>query len=102
MRLELDMSIQKKVSTDIKADKGVSKKETISVIWDSMDIYRSRLLDCTIEKGSSSWLTALPLYDNSYYLNKGEFWMQSLCDIALRWKLPNSCACGKTFNFNMR
>ena len=48
------------------------------------------------EKGSSSWLTCLPLKNLGYYLNKEEF----RDSIAMRYgwsieKIPKSCACGK-------
>ena len=51
------------------------------------------------EKGSTNWLTALPLQDHGLVLNKGEF------GDALNLKynrpikgLPTKCPCGQNFN----
>jgi len=53
------------------------------------------------EQGASSWLSALPLKDQGFVLNKAEF-RDALC---LRYNrdisgLPSKCPCGKTFNTN--
>ena len=53
------------------------------------------------EKGTSSWLVALPVQRHGFALNKGEFWDA----LALRygWQLrmtPQSCRCGEPFNVN--
>ena len=44
-------------------------------------------MDVSKEKGSSSWLSVLPLEDNGFYLHKGEF-MDALC-LRYGWK-PNN------------
>ena len=49
-------------------------------------------------KGSSSWLTSLPLKTENYILNKREFF--DAVAIRYRWqlkRLPILCACGKKF-----
>ena len=53
------------------------------------------------EKGSSSWLTALPLNDFGFCLNKKQF----ADTIALRYNLhmkdaPRTCACGGDYSVN--
>ena len=53
-------------------------------------------LDLAREKGSGSWLTALPIQALGYVLNRREF-RDSLC-LRYGWKIPNTpfhCACGK-------
>ena len=69
----------------------------------SPKLQRSILLSC--EKGSSSWLTALPLADQSglclicYALHKGAF-RDALC-LRYGWQpqlLPSHCVCGKTMS----
>ena len=50
------------------------------------------------EPGSSSWLTALPLHDQGFHLNKQEFW--DALHLRYGWKLvniPSHCVCGSTF-----
>ena len=51
------------------------------------------------QKGSSSWLTSLPLELERYALSKREFYDAIV--LRNRWqlkRLPTKCACGKTFS----
>ena len=60
-----------------------------------------RCFDQACEKGSSSWLSALPIADHGFHLNKGEF-RDALC-LRYDWSLPNvpqQCSCGKQFSAN--
>ena len=57
------------------------------------------LLDQVREKGSSSWLSAIPIVDRGFHLNKGEF-RDALC-LRYDWSLtnvPQHCNCGKLFS----
>ena len=60
-----------------------------------------RALDLATEKGSSAWLTVLPLQDLGFDLNKSEF-----CDaVKLRYDwpvedIPSTCACGEAFTID--
>jgi len=54
-----------------------------------------------MEKGSSSWLSALPLEQYGFALHKGEF----IDPICLRYgylssRLPSHCVCGKDFSLS--
>ena len=52
-------------------------------------------------KGSSSWLTALPLTNEGYVLTKREFF--DAIYPRYRWqlkRLPTNCACGKSFSID--
>ena len=66
---------------------------------ESLAIPHQRMMDLLCEKGSSLWLSLLPLQDHGFNLNKGEF-----CDaLNLRygWQLknvPHHCKCGKVFS----
>ncbi|XP_065893485.1 uncharacterized protein [Dysidea avara] len=63
----------------------------------SPSLYRSVVLSS--EKGSSGWLTALPILDHGFCLHKGAF-RDSLC-LRYGWRpllLPSSCVCGKQFS----
>ena len=58
-------------------------------------------LDLAREKGSGTWLTALPIQALGYTLNRQEF-RDSLC-LRYGWKIPNTpfhCACGKKNDVN--
>ena len=57
-----------------------------------------RAMDLAREKGSSSWLTALPLKEHGFTLHKGAF----ADALALRYgwtpsKIPTNCVCGASF-----
>ena len=55
-----------------------------------------RCFDQHCEKGLSSWLSALPIADHGFHLNKGEF-CDALClryDLSLT-NVPQHCSCGK-------
>ena len=54
-----------------------------------------KALEVATQKGASSWLTALPLQEHNYVLNKSEF--RDALALRYGWKpknLPQKCACG--------
>ena len=64
-----------------------------------MGYMRKRRIEMCLEKGASDWLSALPLKEAGFSLNKLEF----RDAIALRYdlpvpRLPDICACGNEFN----
>ena len=57
-----------------------------------------KAMDLARERGSSSWLTALPLGEHGFSLHKGAF--ADALDLRYGWVLsrtPTSCACGANF-----
>ena len=55
----------------------------------------SKALELAHQKGASSWLTALPLKENNFVLNKEEF--RDALALRYGWRpkhLPQKCACG--------
>ena len=51
------------------------------------------------EKGSSSWLTVLPIEKHGFFLNKGEF--RDAIHLRYGWDIrnvPQSCVCGSSFS----
>ncbi len=57
----------------------------------------SKALDLANQKGASSWLTALPLQETNFVLNKEEF--RDALALRYGWRpkhLPQKCACGAT------
>ena len=57
-----------------------------------------RALDLATEKGSSAWLTVLPLQDLGFNLNKREF--RDAVKLRYDWPVedfPSTCACGEAF-----
>ena len=52
-----------------------------------------------MEKGSSSWLTVLPLKEHGFHFHKGEF--RDAISLRYGWSLshtPQQCSCGTTFS----
>ena len=53
------------------------------------------------EKGSSSWLTVLPIEEHGFFLNKGEF--RDALHFCYGWDIrnaPQSCICGSSFSID--
>ena len=75
------------------------EKEIAKNISESLSPEKKRRLECIIENGASSWLTALPLQKYDFFLDK-----QSFRDaVSLRYgfrlsKLPTTCVCGANFS----
>ena len=84
--------------------KCVKRKEEVYVnmmndVKSSLPSDRVRLLESAAERGSSSWLTALPLKEFGFDLNKEEF-RDALC-LRYGWRphdLPLTCVCGEAFS----
>ena len=58
----------------------------------------TRAMDCALEKGASSWLTALPLEEFNLTLHKGAF--RDAIALRYSWQpinVPSKCACGQSF-----
>ena len=64
--------------------------------WHQLKTHRA--LDLATEKGSSAWLTVLPLQDLGFDLNKREF--RDAVKLRYDWPvedIPSTCACGEAF-----
>ena len=78
-----------------------SLSDKAMIIYNTLPPSLQRLVDMASEKGSSAWLTALPLRDHGYNLHKSAF-KDGLC-LRYGWtppSLPNSCVCGTSFTIN--
>ena len=67
--------------------------------YENLQASLQRAIDLATEKGSSTWLTALPLTEHGFTLHKGAF----LDALALRYgwspsEMPSKCACGNNFS----
>ena len=94
---KLDRSLISKTKADLKLEKEKSyateKKRIESLITSES---KKRAFSLAGEKGSSSWLSALPLRSMGYCLNKKDF-RDSLL-LRYNWPIPDvckHCACGK-------
>ena len=73
--------------------------EKTSEVRKSLSPTLLKLFDIASEKGSSTWLSVLPLRTHGYHLHKGAF-RDGLC-LRYGWEpphLPEACICGAKFN----
>ena len=76
---------------DIKADlqkhKNQYQQQLVVEIRESLSPTNQRTMDFLQLKGSSSWLSALPLKDQGFNLSKGEF--RDALSLLYGWQLKN-------------
>ena len=82
---------------EVKRAKELHLKEKFSEMLSSLENTPSlkRCLELNTEKGAGSWLTALPLQDHGFCLNKQEF--RDAVSLRYGWSIPNTphfCGCG--------
>ena len=90
-----DTKVQKSIEK-MKQKKENNLKRELESIKSEVDEGMKRCLVCAQEKGSGSWLVALPIESLGYVLNKQEF-RDSLC-LRYGWKIPKTplyCSCGQ-------
>ena len=66
-----------------------------------LSIDQKRQIALAKEKGASSWLTAMPIEEHGFFLNKGEF--RDALHLHYGWDIrntPQSCVCGSSFSIN--
>ena len=78
-------AIKAKVHTDRRL--AYKDKDKAKDIHSRLSLSLQRAMDLNSEPGSSSWLTALPLRDQGFHLNKQEFW--DALHLRYGWKLIN-------------
>ena len=88
---------------EVKKLKELRFKEELESIKGSgeLNVKFKRMLELIQEKGSGSWLTALPIQSLGYSLNKQEF-RDGIC-LRYGWNIPNTpsyCQCGKENNID--
>ena len=91
----------KEIRTKVTAEKNSRLKEKADQIELELPAITARSMKQATEKGSSSWLSVLPLSDEGFTLNKREF----RDAIALRYNkrmidLPPRCPCGEAYDIN--
>ncbi len=86
---------------EIKAKKDNLFKSHLDQIKNECNTAMKRIIELASEKGSSSWLTSLPLKQYGFRLNKQEF-HDAIC---LRYDMKikdtaRTCVCGETYSVN--
>ncbi len=97
----LDEAKSKEIIVKIKEEREKRFENKFEELKTLVDDNLKRCLDLAKEKGSGSWLNALPMQAFGYVLNKQEF-RDSLC-LRYGWKIPNTplfCSCGTKNSVN--
>ena len=87
------------IKAELRRQKNEYHQQLASDVRKTLSPQKQRIMDLLKEKGSSSWLSALPLKDHGFSLNKGEF-RDASC-LRYGWQLrnlPQYCICGKGFS----
>ena len=99
---QLDKIKMKTRKAALKRRRETQFKEVYKSLYDVASDEQKKSLEMSCEKGSYSWLSALPLQSLGYILNKAEF-HDAIC-LRYNWTIPNvheTCAgCGKKNDIN--
>ena len=89
---------KKRIKNEIRAKKAERYQNELERLLPELNYKQVRILDCVREKGSSNWLTALPIKEKGFHLAKSEFWDAICLRYGLDFKrMTTDCACGKAF-----
>ena len=94
-----DETANENVRNEIRKDRKKRNDNKLEKVRSEMNEKQKRMNTANQEAGSYNWLTALPLKEFGYDLNKEQFW--DALRIRFNWvipKLPSECACGSKFN----
>ena len=78
-------------------------KEKVRSVYERAPNNLKRVLDLSSEKGSSVWLTVVPLHELGFNLNKREFHFRDAIKLRYDWPIeviPTRCVCGDIFSVN--
>ena len=94
----IDRNKDKEIAAELKKERDQRNERTLEKLRESMSHAQIRGNDIARMKGASAWLTALPLKEEGFSLNKRELFD----GIALRYRwplkrLPQKCVCGQPF-----
>ena len=87
------------IRNQIETERTAILDEKVNRVKEALPAQTARFMELASEKGASGWLSVLPLDDQGFTLNKGEF-----CDaLALRYgqniaNLRSFCPCGERFD----
>ena len=87
-----------KIKTKIKEDKHKREEDKLQYVQENLDVEKKKILEATNEKGSSNWLTSLPIKEHDFYLSKQMFWDSIMLRYGITLsRLPAKCVCGTSF-----
>ena len=95
------MAQQQQCKVKVKSKKRRAQMAAANSLHPQLPQKLQKLMEVAKEKGSSSWLVALPIESHGFSLHKGAF-RDALC-LRYGWQpplLPTTCACGKSFTID--
>ena len=95
----IDKEKEKEVERVLRKERDERNEAILKSLRENMSVEEIRANDVAQKKGASAWLTALPLKDEGFVLNKREFF--DALAIRYRWplkRLPSKCVCGNEFS----
>ncbi|XP_048582339.1 uncharacterized protein LOC5520811 isoform X2 [Nematostella vectensis] len=96
--LPCDDAVQE-AQQEARREKNEYLKSRCAEVKSSLPVNMLRAVDLATQKGTSSWLTVLPLREMSFDLNKREF--RDALGLRYDWEIPETpsiCVCGDTFD----
>ena len=99
LNIKDDNHDESKTKSEIKNQRNELYKANLEKIRSKMNDQEKRINESNQESGSYNWLTALPIKEHNYHLNKEQLW--DALRIRFDWeipRLPSECACGSKFN----
>ena len=90
---------QVKIRKESAKNKKLRQAQAASELKDQLPDNMQKVMILSTEKGSSNWLSTLPIAEQGFVLHKGAF-RDALC-LRYGWHLPNmpiQCTCGKQFS----
>ena len=90
-----------KIKNRMKKRRKALQEERAQDIFRQLNPQLQRSVELTQEKGSSAWLTVLPVVEHGFLLHKGEF--RDALSMRYGWNLnntPRSCNCGTSFSLD--
>ena len=95
----IDKEKEKEVERVLRKERDDRNEAILKSLRENMSVEEIRANDVAQKKGASAWLTALPLKDEGFVLNKREFF--DALAMRYRWplkRLPSKCVCGNEFS----
>ena len=97
----VDPAVMIEIKKDIQKENHQQVKNQADIIYDQLNPLMKQCVDLAKEKGSSSWLSPIPLAEHGFHLHKGEF--RDALHLRYGWNLlniPQSHNCGTNFSVN--
>ena len=89
----------RKIKMEIKNSKRRNDDLALEALKEQMNPANLKLLEAITEKGASNWLTAIPLKDHDFYLDKQSFWDALYLRYGIMLpRLPSKCVCNARFD----